>query len=114
MSSKKGRKKKADDPFYIKVTDDYRVARDSFNVIVTRKIAPQNGGAVREGSIGFCSTLDYASVILQKEGVTADAIENFKRRTAPITTSYEEGRLIIRYPADFAFDERDITPTEAA
>lgn len=114
MAGKRGRKKKSEDPFYIKVTDEYRVTRDSFNVIITRKVIPENGGAVREESIGFGSTLNFAASILEREGVAQDAVDQFRKRVSGFSTSFKDGRLTVKYPTSFVFDQRDILTAEAA
>jgi hypothetical protein len=114
MAGKRGRKKKADDPFYIKVNEEYRVARDTFNIIVTRKVVPDNGAAIREESVGFGSTLQFAAELLLREGAPADVVENFRSRVAAISTSFKDGRLVVKPPKDFVFDQRDIVTAKAA
>jgi len=106
--ARKGRKKKVDDPFYIKVDDVFRISRDKYNIIISKKFVAEDSGNVYEMSYKFYDTFDGVSSQLQVEDISQENIVRFKERVKDFVVKHKVGKIVITYPPSFQFDPKDI------
>jgi hypothetical protein len=92
--------------FNIQIDPTYSVSIDNYNIILTEKCIAHKTGVPYFISAGYFATFKYVAKFLGDEVEKKD-IDNYLERTKNFKISYDEGKMIVKYPNGFKFDKKE-------
>jgi hypothetical protein len=105
----RGRNKRTDEKFFLKVNDNLRVTRDTYNIIIAEIFIAADSGRCYQVNKGFYSTMEGVYQGLRViHGLEESAIKAFQDRTDKIVSTYIIGKMKLEEPEDFIYDEHDV------
>ena len=108
----RGRKSKADDPFYFIVNDTTRVSKNSYSYIISQRNVNKETGVAYEIGAKYISSIENIATIGLPEFASKEEIELFLAKTKGISQKYTLGKMTVKVPEGIKFDARDIVPEE--
>jgi hypothetical protein len=111
-AARKGRAKASEALLFIRLTEEYGVTVDSYNVTLSKIYRDEKQNKVIPLGYRYFSSFNGVVSSLRNIGVSEEGIKEYEDRVRNIKTSYDSGRIKIEIPDDFVSDPNPFSPQE--